>query len=138
MNRKSPKNTGKRNGAKSPTRKSPKSFKKKPIRNVYTLLQFKKHIGKKLIIPWKGMGVNIDREAISKIKTQIMNEPNKKTITITCVCMGGILYVINGIEKYMGVNTISYDEIKKKNLKDVPIVIIQYMDLSQSEIKKMI
>jgi len=116
-----------------------KSKQKRPVRNTYDLLQIKKQIGKKLLVPWKEILLNtIGKDTIRKIKDQIIANDGKKMITITCISSGGVLHVIKGIEKYLAIVNISYDEIKKKRLYSTPVIIVQYMGLNKTEIRRLI
>lgn len=115
----------------------------KPVKNTFTLIQIKKMIGKKLIVPWKGLTVSPAelKEEAKKAKQKIMDSSDKKTskkIVITTVCINGVLNIIGGLERSMAISMISYKEITKNNLSDIRVVISQYSKMSQANIKNLI
>ena len=110
---------------------------KKLVKNTYTLLQVKKMIGKKLIIPWKNISIMAEsKDKAKKLKRILLKNPGKRLVIIAS-CMKGILNVVDCIEKYLAITMLSYSDIKKHKLEDFEIVIIQHRHLKAIEIKKM-
>jgi len=110
---------------------------RKPIRNTYNLLQVKKLIGKKLLIPGKNVSVLTEtKDNAKKLKKALLNSNGKRLVIITS-CVGGILHVVEGIEKYLAVTMLSYSDIKKHKLENLEIVIMQYPHLKSVELRRM-
>jgi hypothetical protein len=127
------------------SKKSPKNSPKKTvkfIKNTFSIIQVKKMLGKKLIILWKGIPVasSVVKENAKKIKDSIISSNNEKqkNIVLSCVCLNGVLNIINGSDRILAISNISYDEIKKKNISDLNITILQYPKMSQLDIKKFV
>ncbi len=110
---------------------------KKPIRNIYPLIQVKKMIGKKLLIPWKNVSVlGETKDNAKKIKKTLIKNTGKRLVLIT-TCVNGILNVVAGIEKYIALTTLSYSDIKKYKLENFEVLIVQHQHLKAIEIKRM-
>jgi hypothetical protein len=115
--------------------KSPRLIKKKkPVRNIFDIVQFKKMIGKGLVTNWSG--VVVDKKSAAedskKIKDKLLSG-NVKTVGLTGYINNGVIYIFVGIEKLYGINSISYSEIKKAQV-DIEIYVNQYSKLSKEEI----
>lgn len=115
----------------------------RPVKNTFTLIQIKKMIGKKLIVPWKGLNtppqeVKDDAKKIKKKVVESVSQKGSKKIMLTTVCIKGVLNIINGIERSLAISMISYKEIQKYNMSDIKVVIVQYPTMSQANIKKLL
>ena len=115
----------------------------KPVKNIFNLIQVKKMIGKKLIIPWKGINkppqeINYNaRKVKKKILESAKNEKFKKII-LSAICLNGVLNIINGLDRCMALSMISYKEIQKNNMENMNVIILQYPKMSQKNIKNII
>ena len=116
----------------------------KPIKNVFTFLQIKKMIGKKLIIPWKGLTISPQelKDNAKKMKKKIMESAlqtgGNKKIVLTTVCINGVLNIVNGIDRSTAISMISYKEMQKLDMSDIKIIVVQYPQMSQAGIKNII
>lgn len=114
----------------------------KQLRNQFGLMHIKKLIGKKLLIPWKGLTItDKDKKSsinINKNLIDLAKQKNYKNIILTVVSVNGVLYIIKGIDRYLAINQISYKDIKKYNMNEFVITLVCYQGLTQSQIKKMI
>lgn len=115
----------------------------KPTKNTFNLMQVKKMIGKKLIVPWKGLNIPPQelKDKAKKIKKKIIDSVSQKgtkKLVLTTVCINGVLNIINGLERSNAISMISYKEIQKLNMSDIKVVIVQYPKLSQTNIKNLI
>lgn len=120
-----------------------KPLKIQPIKNNFSMYQIKKMIGKKLLLPWVGLNINIQIKNSSKvIKSKIlenMSTNSVKNLILTTVENQGILYVIKNLETYLAINSVSYKEMESMQLSEnINIIIIQYPKLSKSDIKLLI
>lgn len=110
---------------------------RKVSRNVYDIVQFKKMIGKGLVVMWNGVVINkktISTE-IKKIKDKILAK-NAKSIGLTGYCNNGIIYIFNGYDRLLAINSISYADLKKFNI-ELDIYVNQYSTkLSKDDIAK--
>lgn len=115
----------------------------KPIKNTFTILQVKKMIGKKLIVPWQGLNIPPQelKENAKKVVKKIIessSQKGSKKLVLTTVCINGILNVICGLERSTAISMISYKEIEKLNTSEIRVVIIQHPKMSQTGIKNLI
>jgi hypothetical protein len=115
----------------------------KPVKNTFTIIQVKKMIGKKLIVPWKGLNIPPQelKENAKKVAKKIVEssaQKGSKKLVLTTVCINGILNVICGLERSTAISMISYKEIDKLNTSEIRIIIIQYPKMSQANIKNLI
>jgi hypothetical protein len=116
----------------------------KPVKNTFTIIQVKKMIGKKLIVPWKGLNIppqELKENAKKVIKKIIESSHQKgtKKLVLTTVCINGILNIIGGLERYTAISMISYKEIEKLDtLGEICVIIIQHPKISQANIKNLI
>jgi hypothetical protein len=112
--------------------------KKKSVRNIFDIIQFKKMIGKSMVKPY--VGIVIDKktmiEEAKKIKDKIL-EGNIKSIAMTGYINAGVLFIILGVDRLYVINAISYQELKKSNV-EIEIVINQYPKLTKDEIIQML
>lgn len=104
--------------------RSSKAKKKKPVQNQFELIQFKKMIGKGLVLPYKGAISPPD----SDLKNKILSK-SVKTIAMTGFISSGIIYIFEGVDRLLAINTVSYAEIKKADL-EIDIILNQYSSLS--------
>ncbi len=118
------KNTGK-------VPKSPRSKKKKCVKNTFDMVQFKKMIGKGLVTMYKGAVY----PQVNDIKDKILSG-NIKSIAMTGFVSSGVIYVFNGIERLIAIHAISYADIKKHEL-EIEIIINQYSKLTPQDITDM-
>jgi hypothetical protein len=115
----------------------------KPVKNTFTIIQVKKMIGKRLIVPWKGLNIPPQelKENAKKIVKKIVDstfDKGSKKLVLTTICINGILNVICGLERSTAISMISYKEIEKLNTSEILVVIIQHPKMSQANIKKII
>ncbi len=114
-----------------------KILKKK--KNSFTLVQFKKMLGKNLIGIYNG--IIIDKKVINieakKIKETIINGSIKQICMTGYVNDSGILYIFSGVEKLFVIANLSYSDIKKYKL-DIDICIIQYPKIDKTTIEKLL
>jgi hypothetical protein len=118
------------------------SISKRPVKNVFDICQAKKMIGKQLIQPCAAIIVNKREiaEESKKMRDTIISTAKKRnnnaqTITITGFVSNGILYVINGLDRYFAIALITYNEIKSiKGLEVLDVIIIQYPKLTKIEL----
>jgi hypothetical protein len=103
--------------------KSPKKSptKKKPVKNTYDIVQFKKMVGKDIITYHKPCKYLMIDDV--KYKERIINNM-VKTIFLSGYIHNGIIYIYENLDKFCTINNISYAEIKNKNI-CCDIVIIQ-------------
>lgn len=114
--------------------------KKKSTKNTFDIVQFKKMIGKGLITVWNGLV--IDKKAISedikKVKEKILSK-SIKSIAMTGYTNNGVLYIFSGIDRLLGINGVSYSDLKKAQLdSEIEIIINQYPKLTKEEILSLI
>lgn len=114
-----------------------KKHKSKCIKNTFSVYQTKKLIGKKLIIPWKGIIITDEiKQKSKKTKDTLMESfKKKKVISLTAMCISGILHIIYGIDILLAIMNISYTDIKKYNIGTCHIEILQYPKLPKSDIQ---
>lgn len=109
--------------------------KKKLVKNVYEIVQFKKLVGKKLVVPYdKGVDKKTMAETIKKYKEKISNGQVKNVILSCFLNKSGVLYVFSPLEKYYAVDQLSYAMIKNISC-EVLITVFQYMHLSKTEME---
>jgi hypothetical protein len=108
--------------------RSTKVKKKKLVQNQFELIQFKKMIGKGLVLPYKGATSPPD----SDLKNKILSK-SVKTIAMTGFISSGIIYVFEGVDRLLAINAVSYAEIKKADL-EIDIILNQYSNLSVSDL----
>jgi hypothetical protein len=111
----------------------------KKRKNSFTLVQFKKMMGKNLIGVYSG--IVMDKKVISvevkKIKETIVNGSIKQIGMVGYVNDSGILYIFNGVEKLFVIASLSYSDIKKYKL-DIEICVVQYPKLDKATIEKLL
>jgi hypothetical protein len=111
--------------------KSPDTSKKKFVKNSYELIQFKKMLGKQIIIPYKGYPkINIDNIIREKIY-----KGDIKIIILFGFINNGIVNIFDGIESLFLINNLSYADIKKYDI-NMEIQINQYTNLSPTDLIK--
>ena len=95
-----------------------KKYKSKSVKNTFSLIQIKKLIGKKLILPWKGIIITDEIKQKSKQTKEKLLESFKsgKKISISVMCVSGILHVIFGVDILLAIMSIPYTDIKKNNI----------------------
>lgn len=113
---------------KQPQQLSPKSKKKKCVKNTFELVQFKKMIGKGLVVPYKGANQPIDEKIKDKILSGLV-----KTIGMSGFVSSGIIYIFQGLDRLHSIHSISYAEIKKANL-EIDICIAQYSKMTPQDL----
>jgi hypothetical protein len=109
-----------RSPPRSPSRAKPQK-KKRIVQNVYDLVQFKRMLGKGLILPCKDNTAVLD----PAIKEQIMAK-SVKSIAMSGMIMSGIVYIFDGVDRLLAINSVSYADIKKNNL-EIDIIINQHI-----------
>lgn len=114
----------------------------KPVRNQFNMIQIKKMIGKKLLIPWKWIAITdkIKKQSqdVQKRLISLAKEKNYKTIVMTTTSINGVFIVIKGLERYMAINSTSYKTIKNYDMQNFRITLVCYPKLTQSKIKSML
>jgi hypothetical protein len=116
-------------GKVSPRATSPRAKKKKCVKNTFEIIQFKKMIGKDLITLHKGV---VSPEQNPDLKAKILSG-SIKIIGMSGYVSGGIVYIFDGADRLIAVNSISYADIKKYKL-EIDIVVNQYSNLSPLEL----
>lgn len=111
---------------------SPRTKKKKCVKNTYDLVQFKKMIGKGLVIPYKTANFQIDPKAQAAIKEKIISG-SIKTIGMSGFVSSGIVHVFDGIDRLIAVHSVSYAEIKKAKL-EIEVFVNQYFNMTQLDL----
>ena len=116
---------------------APKVKKKKPIRMVYDITQFKKMSGKNLICAWQGIVINKKSilDDIRRMKERICNG-QLRIVHMHGNLVNGITYIFRGVEHLLALNSISYSEIKNGVL-DVEVVVQQYNKITKDEILRL-
>lgn len=111
-----------------------KKEKKKPCRNTYDVIQFKKLIGKSMIKQWTGSVVNKKTMAddCQKIRDKILSNTTK-SLSMTGYVNNGIIYIFTGVDKLSAINSISYSDIKNLSI-ELEISISQYPFMTNDEI----
>jgi hypothetical protein len=141
-----------RNNHKSPRTKSPirikvenksktsdKSQKKKPVKNTFDIVQFKKLLGKGMIKIYTGVIVDkkfATSEESKKIKEKVL-DGSIKSIGMTGYINEGIIYIFIGVERLLVISGISYLELKKAHV-EAEVSILQYGKLTKEEINSLI
>ena len=116
----------------------------KPVKNTFTLIQIKKMMGKKLIVPWKGLNTSPaslkdeSKKFKKKITDSVKDPTGAKKIVITTVCINGVMNVISGLDRAVAISLFSYKELEKNSISDIKVVISQYPRMSQADIKNLI
>ena len=111
----------------SPTN-SKKQKKKRLVQNTYDLSQFKRLIGKGLIIQLKCATATFDAELKNKILSKAI-----KSIAMTGIVSNGIVYIFDGVDRLLALNAVSYAEIKRHDL-EIDIYVNQYFNLSVNDL----
>lgn len=109
----------------------PMSLIKKITRNQFSLVQFKKLMGKNLIvlsrIPFnKQVETNSANIMLASIK------PDQVFSVVAILRTDGVLEVIKNVSTFMMIAALPYDDIKKKNLACV-VQVQQYNNLTSAE-----
>jgi hypothetical protein len=117
-----------------------KKHKIKSIKNTFLVSQVKKLIGKKLIILWKGIIITDEiKQKTKKTKEKLLESfKKKKVVSVTALCISGILHIIYGVDILLALMIISYTDIKKYDIGSCYIEIIQYPKLSKADIQSLI
>jgi hypothetical protein len=110
--------------------------KKRPVRMVYDITQFKKMTGKNLICAWQGLVINRKSmlDDIRRLKERIC-AGQLHVLHMYGNLVNGVTYIFRGVEHLLVLNSISYSEIKNLDL-DVEIVVQQYNKLTKDEIQR--
>ncbi len=111
-------------------------------KNVFTLQQVKKMIGKKLIVLMVNRVVTVqDKNSAKILKAKILEQHSIeksskcKNMIITTMYNDGILYVFKNIDIYLAIGYISYKEMV--GIGDtITVIVQQYPKLSKSDLKK--
>ncbi len=119
--------------------KSPK--KKKVIKNIFDIVQFKKMLGKNMIklcnvVSGKKAKDIVAEEDVKKTKEKILSG-SVKTIALHGYVSSGVIYIFKGIENLIVISHLTYSELKKNNV-SLDIVIFQYEKLSKEDVLSMI
>jgi hypothetical protein len=120
---------------------NPKEFiRNNSIRNSYDICIIKKFIGKKILIPAKGIVITPKIKLDAKnIKAQLLSSDNCKNLIMHVVCINGIMHIINGFHYYLALNSIAYKDIEtNQQLKNIDIKIVQLPKVSNIELQKLI
>lgn len=118
--------------------KSPRASAKKKasVKNTFDLVQFKKMVGKGMVKIWNGI---VDKKLVAeeskKIKDKILSG-SIKSIGMSGYINEGVLYIFDGVERLLIINTISYSDLKKASI-NVDVIINQYPKMSKEEVKSL-
>ena len=116
----------------------------KPVKNTFNIIQIKKMLGKKLIVPWKGLNNSPvalkeeSRKFKKKILDSVKDPHGVKKIVITTVCLGGVMNVVSGLERAVAISMFSYKDLEDDIISDIKVVVSQYPRMSQADIKNLI
>jgi hypothetical protein len=115
-------------------------IKQNATRNLYDICIIKKLIGKKILIPAKGLILtNKIKQDAKIVKQQILTQDSIKNIIIHVVCINGIMNIINGYHNYLALNSFSYKEVEiNDKLKKIEVKVIQLPKVSNIELKQLI
>jgi hypothetical protein len=106
--------------------------KRKTVKNTFDITQFKKLVGKKLILPYKKAA---DKKTILELSKnyaeKILSGKVKQIILSGFLNTNGTLYIFDGLEKYYALESLSYLAVKKI---ETPILVIQYSNVKVSEL----
>ena len=102
--------------------------KKKLVQNTYDLSQFKRLIGKGLVLQLKCASATFDAELKNKILSKTI-----KSVAMTGIVSNGIVYIFEGVDRLLALNAVSYAEIKKHDL-EIDVIINQYFNLSLNDL----
>ncbi len=105
-----------------------KQKKKKLVQNTYDLAQFKRLIGKGLVMQLKCATAPFDTELKNKILSKTI-----KSIAMTGIVSNGIVYIFEGVDRLLALNAVSYAEIKKYDL-EIDVYVNQYFNLSVNDL----
>ncbi len=106
--------------------------KRKSVKNTFDITQFKKLIGKKLILPYEKAADKKTILELSKNYTEKILTGKSRQITLSgFLNTNGILYIFDGLEKYYALKSLSYLAIKKLELS---VLVIQYSHVKVSEL----
>lgn len=101
----------------------------KPVRNTYTLIQIKRMMGKKFILPWDGLPHS--RKSLSvkskKIKDEILST-NDKIVSLVVMNIQGYLKIISGLDVFYAIDMITYNEIKKHDKSGFIVNVVSYLE----------
>lgn len=120
--------------------KSPK--KKKIIKNVFDIVQFKKMIGKNMVktcnVACTGKKTKdiITLDEIKKSKEKILTGA-VKTISLSGYINNGVIYIFKGLDHLIIMSHITYQDLKKHNI-SIDVVVFQYEKLSKDDIMALI
>jgi hypothetical protein len=117
---------------------NPQEFiKQNAVRNTYDICMIKKFIGKKLLIPAKGLLLTPKvKDEAKHIKAALLANENQKNIILHVVCINGTMHIINGYSNYLAIGAISYKDIDTNlNLRNTEIKLIQLPKLSNAELR---
>lgn len=115
--------------------------KQQATRNVYDICMIKKFIGKKILIPAKGLLITPKiRDEAKLIKAALLvQEPQSKlpkSIIMHVICIQGTMVIVNGYSNYLAIGSISYKDIETNDaLKHTEIKLVQYPKVSNSELR---
>lgn len=118
-----------------------KKYKAKSVKNTFSLTQIKKLIGKKLLILWKGIAItNEMKNKVKQTKDKLIDifKSGKQKVSISTMCISGILHVIFGAEILLAIMNIPYTDIKKYDIGSYNIEVIQYTKIPKSGLQQLI
>lgn len=109
-------------------------------RNSYDICVIKKLIGKKILIPAKGMLATSKVKSDAKAaKTQLLSKDGCKNLVMHVVCINGTMHIINGYHNYLALSSITYKDIDMhEQLKRTEIKIVQLPKVSNVELQQLI
>lgn len=124
------------------TKFNPQEFVKQyATRNTYDICMIKKFIGKKILIPAKGLLLTPKmREDAKHIKAALLvsdsNTKFPKSIIMHVVCVQGTMVIVNGYANYLAICSVSYKDIEANDtLKHTEIKLVQLPKVSNGELR---
>lgn len=122
------------------TKFNPQEFVKQyATRNTYDICMIKKFIGKKILIPAKGLLLTPKmREDAKHIKAALLVSDTKfpKSIIMHVVCVQGTMVIVNGYANYLAICSVSYKDIEANDtLKHTEIKLVQLPKVSNGELR---
>lgn len=114
-------------------------------RNSYDICMIKKFIGKKILIPAKGVIITPKiKEDAKMIKAHLLtnttpHESHHRHIILHVVCISGTMHIINGYSNYLAISAISYKDIEDNSvLRSTEIKLVQLPKVSNSEMRALL
>lgn len=116
----------------------PNSFiKQNATRNSYDICMIKKFIGKKILIPVKGLLLTPKvKEDAKSVKHALLSQTNQKNITMHAICINGTMHIVSGYSSYIAISSISYKDIEANTyLQNTEIKLVLLPKITNANLK---